>query len=149
MWGEGQGEGERGREYRYGDKVVRVINLGERFPTLSDKLAFMIDHARGDSFCRWDDDDLSLPWRLSLSLDRLGNALEWHAENYWWNPVHDANPRLRRRSRRGIKRICRTGPSFTSPLPRGSGTWVSKGTKRADTQKEEEREEFQAKVFTS
>lgn len=63
---------------------VRVINYPRRFDTLSDKIQSGIDHASGDVLCRWDDDDLSLPWRLSLSAKGLGDKLEWRAENYWW-----------------------------------------------------------------
>ena len=64
---------------------VQVVNWPTRFPTLSDKLIAMIDLARGDVLCRWDDDDISLPHRLSLSVDRLGNNLEWRAENFWYD----------------------------------------------------------------
>ena len=47
----------------------------------------MIDAAPADAnaFCRWDDDDLSLPHRLSYSLNKLGDKLEWRAENYWFD----------------------------------------------------------------
>ena len=50
---------------------VRIFNAQRRFPDLSAKIQYMIDRAAGDVFCRWDDDDLSLPWRLSYSLERL------------------------------------------------------------------------------
>ncbi len=64
---------------------VKVFNLQERLPTLSDKLQFLIDHAQGEAFCRWDDDDISLPHRLSFSQRKLGDKLEWRAGNYWWD----------------------------------------------------------------
>ncbi len=63
---------------------VRVFNVESRMPTLSAKLQFLIHEARGELLCRWDDDDLSLPWRLSLSVARLGNGLEWHPRNFWF-----------------------------------------------------------------
>lgn len=65
---------------------VRVFNRPDRFGSLSEKLRWMIGQARGDLFCRWDDDDISLPWRLSLSLEKLGDRLEWRPENYWYSP---------------------------------------------------------------
>lgn len=67
---------------------IRVLNVPERFPTLSDKITHMIAQARGELLCRWDDDDLHLPHRLSYSRARLGDRLEWRAENYWldWPP---------------------------------------------------------------
>jgi len=73
---------------------VRVLNVPQRFPTLAKKLRWLIDQASGDLLCRWDDDDISLPWRLHLSVDQLGDRLEWHPSNYWYCPPgkvhHDA-----------------------------------------------------------
>lgn len=77
---------------------VKVYNLSERFPTLGNKLQWMISQAQGDYLCRWDDDDLSLPWRIKHSVGRLfkvphptvpfheGDALtlEWRPENHWF-----------------------------------------------------------------
>lgn len=76
---------------------VRVANMATRFPTLSDKIQWMVDNSDGGLLCRWDDDDISLPHRLSYSLDRLGGRLEWHPENYVWMPTgqppqHVASP---------------------------------------------------------
>ncbi len=68
---------------------VKIFNVEERFPTLSDKLTWMIDKAKGDILCRWDDDDICLPHRLSLSMEKLGDGLEWKAANYWYCPLND------------------------------------------------------------
>lgn len=64
---------------------VRVFNLKERFSNLCEKIQFMIDRSRGEMLTRWDDDDISLPHRLSYSFDKLGDSLEWRPENYWYN----------------------------------------------------------------
>jgi glycosyltransferase involved in cell wall biosynthesis len=74
-----------------GDSRVRVINQNFRFATLSTKLQAMIPRATGDVLCRWDDDDISLPWRLSLSLERLRatGGEEWHPDAYWYWPIGD------------------------------------------------------------
>lgn len=63
---------------------VHVINWPERFPTLGAKIAAMIESVSADAYCRWDDDDYSLPWRLSMSADRMGSYIEWRPSNYWW-----------------------------------------------------------------
>jgi len=68
------------------DPRVIIQNLDSRFPTLSDKIKFMIDNSDADLFCRWDDDDICLPHRLSYSLKKLGDRLEWRAENYYYCP---------------------------------------------------------------
>lgn len=80
---------------------VRIINCHDRFPTLGAKIQFMIDHAEGDYICRWDDDDISLPWRLSCSMGHICGMtlhhrefnplnqspvrLEWRPENHWYD----------------------------------------------------------------
>lgn len=74
-----------GQPVEFRHPLVRVVNFPERLPTLSDKLAAGIAMATGDVLCRWDDDDASLPWRLSYSLARLGDAVEWRPENHWFD----------------------------------------------------------------
>lgn len=69
---------------------VRIFNSQIRLPDLSAKIQYLIDRAAGDSFCRWDDDDLCLPWRLSYSAARLGDRIEWRPENFWF--ANGANP---------------------------------------------------------
>lgn len=63
---------------------IRIFNSELRLPDLSAKIQYLIDRAHGDVFCRWDDDDLSLPWRLSYSLAKLGDQPEWRPENFWF-----------------------------------------------------------------
>lgn len=64
------------------DERVKVLNLDCRMATLSDKIQMCIDVAQGDLLCRWDDDDISLPHRLSYSRRKLADGWEWRAENY-------------------------------------------------------------------
>ena len=68
------------------DNQVRVCNFPDRFSKLGNKIQAMIDlFPEVDVWCRWDDDDIHLPWRISTSLSHLKNKEEWHAENYWWS----------------------------------------------------------------
>ena len=59
-------------------------------PTGETRAQAMIDYAAAayapDAFCRWDDDDYSLPWRLETSARELEKSgrLEWRPNNYWW-----------------------------------------------------------------
>lgn len=80
-----------GQEIHCDFPQVRVINSHARFPTLGDKLHWMIEQAEGEYMCRWDDDDISLPWRLSLSVEHLagGAHREWRPENHWYTPVQN------------------------------------------------------------
>ncbi len=50
---------------------VCVYNLPERSSTLGAKRNFSVRAARGDYLMTWDDDDLVLPWRISLSMSHL------------------------------------------------------------------------------
>jgi glycosyltransferase involved in cell wall biosynthesis len=63
---------------------VRIVNGAERFPTLGDKQNAAIRIAKGDLIAVWDDDDVSLPWRLSLSVARLGEADYFNPRAYWF-----------------------------------------------------------------
>jgi glycosyltransferase involved in cell wall biosynthesis len=64
--------------------AVRVVNLAERLPTLGGKLNAAIQLSHGDLIALWDDDDLNLPWRLSLSVARLGEADYFNPRAYWF-----------------------------------------------------------------
>lgn len=64
-------------------ELVKIFNVNERFKTLSDKIEFMLSAADGEAFCRWDDDDICAPHRLSMSVEKLGNGMEWKPANYW------------------------------------------------------------------
>jgi cellulose synthase/poly-beta-1,6-N-acetylglucosamine synthase-like glycosyltransferase len=85
-----------GQELISQDSRIRVFNLPQRLPHLTDKIQFLIEQACGDLLCRWDDDDISLPWRLSLSVSRLGERLEWRADNYWYYPIGSQPIEVRR-----------------------------------------------------
>jgi glycosyltransferase involved in cell wall biosynthesis len=63
---------------------VRVVNLPGRFPTLGDKYNAAVRLARGELLAPWEDDDISLPWRLSLSVERLGDAAYYNPRRYWF-----------------------------------------------------------------
>jgi glycosyltransferase involved in cell wall biosynthesis len=64
---------------------VKVFNVDQRFLTLSSKIQFMVDQAQGEALCRWDDDDISLPHRLSLSANKIQDRLEWRSTNYFYD----------------------------------------------------------------
>lgn len=84
-----------GQTIKYDHPMVKVVNSPERFPTLGDKLNAAIRHASGEFVCRWDDDDISLPWRISSQVAKLqdsdyytpgsiwffhGNTIEWQLQ---------------------------------------------------------------------
>jgi hypothetical protein len=74
-----------GQEIWFNHPSVKILNVPERFETLTHKLRFMIAHADGDAFCRWDDDDISLPWRLALSSRNMEGKDEWRCEKHFYS----------------------------------------------------------------
>ena len=65
---------------------IRVINCPWRFATLGEKLNFAINEAQGEYICRFDDDDISLPWRLRFSLNMLRKCKKesWQSAEIWF-----------------------------------------------------------------
>lgn len=55
---------------------VRVVNLPARIATLGEKYNALVEEARGDILCSWDDDDISLPGRIAQAVAefKLGSA---------------------------------------------------------------------------
>jgi glycosyltransferase involved in cell wall biosynthesis len=72
-----------GQELIFDGPGVRVVNVPKRFPSIGDKLNAAVSLARGELIAPWDDDDISLPWRLSLSVERLGDANYFNPRCYW------------------------------------------------------------------
>jgi glycosyltransferase involved in cell wall biosynthesis len=74
---------------------VRIVNQNSRFTSLGEKRNTCIRLAKGSVIAIWDDDDVYLPWRLSLSwseMDRLGTPFYRPAEfwAYWGDDnLHD------------------------------------------------------------
>lgn len=64
---------------------VRVINTQERFPTLGDKHNAIAELARYDLLAPWDDDDIYLPNRLSLSVANLQRGFFKPSTAFVWN----------------------------------------------------------------
>ncbi len=73
---------------------IRVINAEKRYSNLGEKRDEAIELAEGELIAVWDDDDVYLPWRLSLSLKemrRLGTDF-YRPKTFWayWGnePLH-------------------------------------------------------------
>jgi hypothetical protein len=63
---------------------VKVINHGRRFDSLGEKLNYGIDSADGHIIFPWDDDDVSLPNRLALSVEHLGTNDYFNPRSYFF-----------------------------------------------------------------
>ena len=65
---------------------VTIINLPRRMHTYGEKRNAIMGMANGEILFPWDDDDIHLPWRMRVSVERLGDedyfkparAWTWH-----------------------------------------------------------------------
>lgn len=62
---------------------VRVVNVAERHRTMGEKYNALVAMASGPLLARWDDDDISLPHRLELSREYLGDRDYYNPHRYW------------------------------------------------------------------
>jgi glycosyltransferase involved in cell wall biosynthesis len=65
---------------------VKIVNLRERLNSLGDKYNLMLRLAVGDVCLPWDDDDISLPGRVSQAVERLGDAHYWNPQRSFFFP---------------------------------------------------------------
>jgi glycosyltransferase involved in cell wall biosynthesis len=63
---------------------VRIINHGQRFGTLGEKYNALVSYASGELLAPWEDDDISLPYRLERSREHLGDCDYFNPRAYWF-----------------------------------------------------------------
>jgi hypothetical protein len=63
---------------------VRVVNQPERFRTLGEKYNALVTLAAGSLLAPWEDDDISLPHRLELSREHLGERDYYNPRRHWY-----------------------------------------------------------------
>lgn len=63
---------------------VTVVNWPRRFRTLGEKRNAAIALADGYALLPWDDDDIMLPWRISMSVRQLAGADYFNPSRYWF-----------------------------------------------------------------
>jgi glycosyltransferase involved in cell wall biosynthesis len=63
---------------------VSIVNTPFRCANLGEKRNLLAAMASGELICIWDDDDISLPWRLSKSVQLLGDAEYYNPQAYWY-----------------------------------------------------------------
>ena len=75
---------------------VTVINMPRRLSSIGEKRNFLASIAAGQVLFPWDDDDISLPHRISASIARLGATYDYHQPKHYWlldaNGLHSDHP---------------------------------------------------------
>ena len=75
--------------------LVRIINFTQRFPNLGAKYNALAELGQGDMLCSWEDDDIALPWRLRLSLEKIGGMDYYNPRRSWFrngDGLHHEHP---------------------------------------------------------
>jgi len=73
---------------------VRIYNVKERYPTLATKMNDLLDMCKYEYLAPWAPDDICMPWRLSVSVERMnkGGPLLHIPDNYknfqYYGPGH-------------------------------------------------------------
>ena len=62
---------------------VRVVNLGRRVPTIGGKRNLCAAMSRGELLLPWDDDDIHLPWRISVTVAEMRNHHYFKPKRFW------------------------------------------------------------------
>lgn len=62
---------------------VKVFNMGCRFRTIGEKRNACCGLCSGDIIFPWDDDDISLPWRISFTLEQMVNHHYFKSDRLW------------------------------------------------------------------
>jgi hypothetical protein len=60
-----------------------LVNADHRFPSVGAKMNWLCENAKYDLLLPWDDDDISLPDRISQAVFRLGNGPYWNPGFHW------------------------------------------------------------------
>ncbi len=92
---------------------VRIINCEKRFKTLGEKYNAAIDAARGSVIFPWEDDDISLPNRVTQGVEQLGDHGYWNPQKSWFY-----NSELRHDHSHGV---CHNASCFTKDAWREVG----------------------------
>lgn len=67
---------------------VRIAHAPVRFASLGEKYNRLVELARGELLLPWEDDDISLPGRISQAVHRLGDAPYWNPQRTWFLEAH-------------------------------------------------------------
>ena len=71
-----------GQQFEFDHPLVTVINHSHRFSNLGQKRNHCIEQSKGEVIAIWDDDDIYLPWRLSVAVDAM-----WQSQLPFYRPA--------------------------------------------------------------
>lgn len=63
---------------------IRIYNEEVRYATIGEKRNACVDLCQGEIICPWDDDDISLPWRISTIVQEMKNYQYYKPGRFWF-----------------------------------------------------------------
>lgn len=63
---------------------IICVNHPKRHPSIGAKRNAAVALSSGKVLFPWDDDDISLPWRISTTLEKMKNLSYFKPTNLWW-----------------------------------------------------------------
>jgi glycosyltransferase involved in cell wall biosynthesis len=76
------------------DSRVRVVNVEKRFGSIGEKRNALVQLCGGDIIVIWDDDDISLPHRITQAVEHIADGVSFFRPSRAWLMANDAAPRL-------------------------------------------------------
>ena len=99
---------------------VRVVNLARRLPSLGAKCNALLSLAHGTVGMMFEDDDISLPHRISQSVARLAGFDYWNPRGQWYEEAGTLHTTH-------AQGYCHNASAFRTDALRGRYAPVSKG----------------------
>lgn len=65
------------------NKTIKIINVATRYKTVGEKRNACVNFGSGDIMLPWDDDDIHLPWRVSVTVSNMKNLSHWKPNRCW------------------------------------------------------------------
>lgn len=65
------------QRYEFNHPDVEIVNLGDRIGSIGEKFNLAVKYGDGDILMMWDDDDVSLPWRISTTVRHMDKTIHY------------------------------------------------------------------------
>jgi len=83
-----------GVKYTFKHPEVNIVNTKYRYATVGEKRNECVKLCSGSIICPWDDDDISLPWRISVIIQEMKNCQYFKPKFYYDIRDGRLNPKL-------------------------------------------------------
>lgn len=109
-----------------GVQGVRIVNMPQRLPTLGDKYNLMCELAYGSVLLPWEDDDISLPGRITQAAMSLDQGFGYfNPQRTWFLAATPAGPEGAGLHWQHSHVVCHNASAFTKEAWNAAGRYPS------------------------